>query len=62
MKQIKEIRTYRTFNELYQDFIKSTNCEHSDGLKSTIYMEVEQKGLIVKDSLLFIYDEHGLLD
>ena len=62
MKTIKEIRTYRTFNELYKDFIKSTNCEHSDGLKSVIYMEVQQKGLIEKDSLLFIYDEHGLLD
>lgn len=62
MKTIKEIRIYRTFNELYQDFIKSTNCEHSDGLRSVIYMEVQQKGLIEKDSLLFIYDEYGLLD
>ena len=62
MKTIKEIRTYKTFNELYQDFIKSTNCEHSDGLRSVIYMEVEQKGLIEKDSVLFIYDQHGLLD
>jgi len=62
MKKIKEIRTYKTFNELYQNFIESTNCEHSDGLRSVIYMEVQQKGLIEKDSLLFIYDEYGLLN
>jgi hypothetical protein len=62
MKQIEEIRTYKTFNELYQDFIKSTNCEHSDGLKSVIYMEINDKGLIEENNILFIYDALGLLD
>ena len=62
MEQIKEIRTYRTFNELYQDFIKSTNYIHSDRIKSIIHNEVMQKALIKENNILFIYDEHGLLD
>lgn len=62
MKQIKEIRTYKTFKELYQDFIKSTDNEDTDRLKSVIYMEINDKGLIEENNILFIYDEHGLLD
>ena len=62
MKQIKEIRTYRTFMELYQDFIKSTCNDHSDGLKSIIYNEIKDKALTQSAGILFIYDEHGLLD
>ena len=62
MQQIKEIRTYNTFNELYQDFIKSTNYIHSDRIKSIIHNEVMQKALIKENNILFIYDEHGLLD
>jgi hypothetical protein len=62
MKNIKEIRTYKTFMELYNNFLKSTDNEHTDGLKSVIYMEVEQKGLIECKSILFILDEFELLN
>ena len=62
MKQIKEIRTYKTFNELYQDFIKSTDNEDTDRLKSVIYIEINDRGLIEENNILFIYEEHGLLD
>ena len=58
MKQITEIRTYRTFNEIYQDFIKSTNREHSDELRSTICMEVQRRGFLEGNSILFIYDAY----
>lgn len=63
MKQIKEIRTHKTFNELYQDFIITTNTkEDIDFNKSTIYNEIKHKGLIEENEILFIYDELGLLD
>ena len=62
MKQIKEIRTYKTFNELYQDFLITTNTSNTDFNKSTIYNEIKNKGLIEENEILFIYDEYGLID
>lgn len=62
MKQIKEIRTYKTFNLLYYEFIKSTKNKDTDTLKSLIYNEIKHKGLIEENGILFIYDEYGLLD
>ena len=62
MKQIKEIRTYKTFNELYQDFLITTNTSNTDFNKSTIYNEIKNKGLIEENEILFIYDKYGLLD
>ena len=51
MEHIKEIRTYNTFNKLYQDFIKSTNYIHSDRIKSIIHNEVMQKALIKENNI-----------
>jgi hypothetical protein len=61
MKHIKEIRTYNTFNELYKDFINTFNTEDTDTNKSIIYKEIESKGLIEDNSILFIHDEFNLL-
>jgi hypothetical protein len=61
MKHIKEIRTFTTFNELYKDFINTLNVEDTDFNKSIIYREIESKGLIEDNSILFIHDEFNLL-
>jgi hypothetical protein len=62
MKHIKEIRTFTTFNELYKDFINTLNVEDTDTNRSVIYKEIESKGLIEDNNILFIYDEFNLLN
>lgn len=62
MKIITEIKKYKTFMELYNDFIKINNCVHTDSLKSVIYSEIKDKGMIEENGLVFIHDTLNLLD
>ena len=62
MKNIKEIRTYKTFNDLYKDFINSTDNEDTDMNKSIILKEIKNNGLFEENEILYILDEFELLN